>query len=331
MSPSRSVFAVALLALCSGCALGQTARPTPSSEPGMMQVPAGDFTMGRDAGPLNEQPAHEVGLDGFLIDRTEVSAGDFAAFLNAEGNPGERYFTPDARATVVEVPDAGGRSHFEPRPGMAGLPANNVSWHGADAYCRWRDRRLPTEAEWEKAARGSDERRYPWGRFAPGPSLARYAQTWADQGLGVLSPSDSLPAGASAYGLLNMAGNVLEWVQDWYRQNLCDFCSPEQEANLSLLRRLTSQGEADEGAGPATSAPQDERRRQAPPRVNPAGPSTGIFRVLRGGSWQESDPADLSTTRRYWLDPSQRFPTTGMRCAKDPDEAEQPPASPAQP
>jgi formylglycine-generating enzyme required for sulfatase activity len=318
----KAAWAAPFAALCvvfSGCAIHGAARPLAAPEPGMMEIPRGDFTMGRDAGPLNEQPSHEVDLGRYFLDRTEVSAADFAAFLNAEGNPGDRYFTADDLATIALAHGPDARSRYEPRAGFATFPANNVSWYGADAYCRWRGRRLPTEAEWEKGARGTDERRYPWGSPAPAPPRARFAQSWAEQRLGVLVPVDALPEGASTYGLLNMAGNVLEWVQDWYRQNLCDFCSPEGEAHLRLLRELTSQGEA--AAAPAettTREAADTNQRQAPPRENPTGPSTGVFKVLRGGSWQEHDPEDLLTTRRYWLDPSQRFPSTGFRCAMDP-------------
>jgi formylglycine-generating enzyme required for sulfatase activity len=330
------LLGLALSVLLCGCALGSGARPTPAPEPGMMQIDGGDFTMGRDAGPLNEQPAHEVRLDGYYLDRTEASATDFAAFLNAQGNPDDRYLGTDDLATVVAVADADGRVRFEPRPGQANLPANNVSWYGADAYCRWRGRRLPTEAEWEKGARGTDERRYPWGSAAPAPALARYAQSWPEQRQQVLLPVDSLPGGASPFGLLNMSGNVLEWVQDWYRQNLCDFCNPQGEANLALVRQLTGGRDPQEAEGPAPAPARPdevppEQLRQTPPRVNPAGPTAGIFKVLRGGSWQERDPEQLTTTHRFWLDPSQRFPSTGVRCAKDAAAAAARPAPTAQP
>jgi len=175
---------------------------------------------------------------------------------------------------------------------------------------------------------GTDERRYPWGQPAPEPPRARFAQSWAEGRLDVLVPVDALPDGSSCYGVLNMAGNVLEWVRDWYRQNLCDFCSPKAEANLWLFRQLTNQGDAPAADAAAQGDSGELAQRQAPPRDNPSGPSAGIFRVLRGGSWQDQDPADLMTTRRFWLDPAQRFPYTGFRCAKDPEE---PPSRKAQP
>jgi formylglycine-generating enzyme required for sulfatase activity len=268
--------------------------------------------MGYAKGELNERPDHKVFLAEYDVDRTEVPAREFAEFLNARGNEGERYFTPDEYATVVLLPgsDADGRQRYAARAGYENFPANNVSWVGADAFCRWKGKRLPTEAEWEKAARGTDKRRYPWGTEAPSGSRARFAQRWEERGLGVLVPVDALPEGDSPYGALNMSGNVEEWVSDWYRQNLCDFCNPEGEANLPLLIELTGR----EGSAPDVTAKGGGR--QAPPRENPAGPSTGSFKVLRGGSWREGSPDELTTTRRFWLDPGQRFPHTGFRCAK---------------
>ena len=153
----------------------------------------------------------------------------------------------------------------------------------------------------------------------------------------MLVPVDALPAGASPYGVLHMSGNVLEWVSDWYRQNLCDFCNPESEANLPLVRTIAGREQpAAEEAGKeklegAAAGGEAARQRQAPPRENPAGPSTGSFKVLRGGSWHETMDVELATTRRFWLDPAQRFANTGFRCVKDesPASATEPDAGPA--
>jgi formylglycine-generating enzyme required for sulfatase activity len=313
------------VAVVSGCAAQVPAVPQAAEEPGMFLVPAGRFTMGRDAGEINERPAHPVEIDTFAIDRTEVSAAEFAEFLNAVGNAGNSYLTPDDYTTVVVVPAREGvqGTRFSARQGYERYPANNVSWMGADAYCRWRGKRLPTEAEWEKAARGTDGRPFPWGKRDPAVQLAQFAQIWQEKQLDVLMPVDAFPEGASPYGVLNMAGNVLEWVTDWYRQNLCDFCNPDGEANLELVRQLTGQkADAPDAAGKggsqvAANAPSGtERSQQIPPRVNPSGPSTGSFKVLRGGSWLDREKGDVATTRRFWLDPSQRFPYTGFRCSK---------------
>lgn len=321
-----SFLAVVLAALLTGCSTLPPAQPEAADEPGMLIIHGGRFTMGRDKGEINERPAHRVDLDAFAIDRTEVTASDFAEFLNAAGNGGETYLTPDDHATVViaQIDDARD-IHFKARQGFERYPANNVSWHGAEAYCRWRDKRLPTEAEWEKAARGADKRLFPWGKYAPRAGLAQFEQTWEEKKFNVLVPVDSLPEGASPYGALNMAGNVLEWVSDWYRQNLCDFCNPEGERNNWLIQQITGQ-ETGSRANPASAEtdPADKpsgevavRERQAPPRNNPTGPNSGSFKVLRGGSWLDRLDVELATTRRFWLDPTQRFPNTGFRCVKD--------------
>lgn len=324
MRASGMLAASAIAAIVAGCASQPPAVPQAAAAPGMFVVKGGAFTMGLDKGELNERPAHKVEVDTFAMDRTEVSAGDFAEFLNAIGNPGDIYMTPDEYATVVAVPAADGKNEirFSARPGFERYPANNVSWKGADAYCRWRGKSLPTEAEWEKAARGTDKRLFPWGKRNPTERLAQFEQVWQEKRFDVLVPVDSHPEGASPYGMLNMSGNVLEWVKDGYRQNYCDFCNPGGETNSILLQQLTSQESETSDADPAAAATEqrDEKgkilpKRQIPPRKNPTGPTAAAFMVLRGGSWQDARGYDLTATRRSWLDPSQRFPHTGFRCS----------------
>lgn len=177
----------------------------------MVTVPAGPFTMGRDDGPEDERPAHEVTLPGFLIDRLMVTNAEFAAFLDAVGTlnaRGERLYDDDdndARIHKVEGrwrADAGYERH----------PVVEASWAGARDYCAWRGKRLPSEAEWEKAARGTDRRRYPWGNAPPDSTRARYGAGWNQT-----APVGSYPAGASPYGALDMAGNAWHWVASAYR------------------------------------------------------------------------------------------------------------------
>ena len=319
----------AIASLVAGCATAPPSVPQAAAEPGMLVVDGGRFTMGRDEGDINERPSHKVKLDTFAMDRTEVSASDFAEFLNAVGNAGNVSFTPDEYATVIVVPSDDGKkeTRFSARPGYERYPANNVSWKGADAYCRWRGKRLPSEAEWEKAARGTDQRLFPWGKSNPLEGFAQFDQIWQEKQFNVLVPVDALPAGASPYGMLNMAGNVLEWVNDWYRQNLCDFCNPEGEAHLDLILELTGQDADRSDPDPSRSGKTEEiaaaskevagQQRQAPPRDNPHGPALGVFKILRGGGWQDRLAGDLTATRRFWLDPSQRFPHTGFRCSQE--------------
>ena len=164
--------------------------------------------MGSDEGENDERPVHIVYLDSFYIDKTEVSNAQFAQFLNEQGNQEENGVTwldiEDREGTITE---SGGR--YQPKGGYAHHPVTEVTWYGAVAYCEWAGRRLPTEAEWEKAARGTDARTYPWGEGID-CNHANYSAC-----IGETTEVGSYPLGASPYGALDMAGNVWEWVSDW--------------------------------------------------------------------------------------------------------------------
>jgi formylglycine-generating enzyme required for sulfatase activity len=206
----------------------ESAGPTPVP---MAEIPAGEFWMGVDGtiGLEDERPRHRVWLDAYEMDRHEVTTRQYAAFLAVTGR--ERPWQWD----TVNHAEHGDR------------PVIGVSWTDTEAYCRWNGKRLPTEAEWEKAARDGDERNYPWGNQVPTPDLANF-------GLGVrfsygqaLTPVGRYERGQSPYGLYDMAGNVWEWVSDWYEGGYYE---------------------------------------KSPAR-NPQGPEHGQLKVLRGGSWSE--------------------------------------------
>ncbi len=287
-------------------------------EEGMVLIPRGWFSMGYDDGEFNERPIHEVFLEPYLIDRYEVSAAEFAQFLNEKGNPDNRYFLHDEYATVIGVKNINGRDveaenepdKYIPRKGLEHYPANNVSWYGADAYCRWKEKRLPSEAEWEKAARSVDLRIYPWGNVQPDDTKARFNQKWAMHGLNVLLPVDALPEGKSVYGAFNMSGNVWEWINDWFRLNYCDFCDPGGDEYITTASGLLGKDINDINK-------MYEADPDAPPRRNPTGPDVGKFKVLRGGSWYEISEVKIRSTFRYWLDPLERDWSTGFRCVRD--------------
>jgi iron(II)-dependent oxidoreductase len=178
---------------------------------GMLRVPAGVFLMGSNDGPDDEGPQHRFELPEFFIDRTKVTNGAFALFLNRvgpRGPHGENYF---------DINDHDARIHrrngeWQADEGYRNHPVVEVSWAGALAYCIWLGKRLPTEAEWEKGARGTDGRKYPWGNEAPGRARAHFGAGWNE-----LRPVGSVPQGASPYGALDMAGNGWEWVSSAYR------------------------------------------------------------------------------------------------------------------
>jgi formylglycine-generating enzyme required for sulfatase activity len=174
-------------------------RVSPADGMTQVFVPEGKFPMGTDETNVQKnRPRHSVFLSAFWIDQTEVT--------NA-------MYTLCVKAGECTYPVDNGSNPYYGNSKYANYPVVYVTWNAADKYCRWAGRRLPTDAEWEKAARGTDERLYPWGDEPPNPSLANF-----DMNIGGPLPVDRYPLGASLYGALNMAGNVREWVSDWFHE-----------------------------------------------------------------------------------------------------------------
>ena len=191
-------------------AVGVLAIPAVAAADGIMLIQAGAFWMGRDDGPPDEAPRHRVYVRDFWIERHKVTNAEFALFLNATGlrPPGSdrRYDEDDADARIHRS-----QGLWIADPGFERHPVAEVSWFGARDYCTWTRRRLPTEAEWEKAARGDDERPYPWGFAAPTPQLAVFGRAYN------ATDSTSRPAGASPYRVEDMLGNLREWTSTGLR------------------------------------------------------------------------------------------------------------------
>ena len=233
----------------------------------MILIPAGPFTMGSDDGLPNERPEHKVTLDAYYIDEYEVTMVLYRKFLDEANYESPPTWDDEAATTVGDRPAVG------------------MKWAGAAAYCKWAGRRLPTEAEWEKAARGTDGRRYPWGHMQPFVDIANYNRgVWVSEAITLVAVTSGLEGmsvrhglkegGKSPYGLSHMAGNAAEWVADFY----------------------------------------DREYYQKSPAQNPPGPSEGDKRVLRGGSWADL-PAALRVTARFSADPEYEERTIGFRCA----------------
>ena len=163
----------------------------------MVYIPAGNFLMGENRGPMKISPQHLVYLDAYWIDQTEVT---------------NRMYALCVKAGACGLPiQSDGVNPYYGNPRFYNYPIVYIDWIEAVQYCTWANRRLPTEAEWEKAARGTDGRRYPWGNEKPNSKLLNYQDN-----IGTPLPVDRYPLGASPYGILNMAGNVREWATDWY-------------------------------------------------------------------------------------------------------------------
>jgi iron(II)-dependent oxidoreductase len=202
--------------------------------------------MGRDDGPEDERPSHRVNLAAFEIDRLPVTNEKFAEFLNSVGpqnRAGERLYDdndPDARIHQRAnrwVADRGFENH----------PAVEPTWAGARDYCAWRGKRLPTEAEWEKAARGTDGRKYVWGNDLPDPTRAHFAKRFNDT-----APVDAFPSSAGPYGTAGMSGNAWEWVASAYRPYPYD-AADGREAQAAGPVRGTRGGGHDSPAGEITT------------------------------------------------------------------------------
>ena len=170
----------------------------------LMYVPAGEFLMGAadddELADDDERPQHTVYLDAFWIDQTEVTNAMYAQCVAAGG------------CEAQDLVDSQTRTGYFEDPAYANYPTTHVSWEEAVAYCTWAGRRLPTEAEWEKAARGTDGRLWPWGNAEPDETRLNFL---GNEG-GDTTEVGAYPDGASPYGALDMAGNLYEWTADWY-------------------------------------------------------------------------------------------------------------------
>jgi iron(II)-dependent oxidoreductase len=165
--------------------------------PGMIYIPPGEFIMGNNSGQIDEKPEHQVFLNGYFIDTTEVTNSAYREFLKATG-----HIHPDFLS--------------DPNLGAPDKPVVGVSWEDAVLYCEWAKKRLPTEAEWERAARGNSRWKYPFGNHYINSYANKRGKT---DDYASTSPVDKFPEGRSPYGLYQMAGNVREWCADWYRAN----------------------------------------------------------------------------------------------------------------
>ena len=237
----------------------------------MEYVPEGEFMMGCYPAPgvceYDDEYLHAVWLDSFWIEKFEVTNAQFAKCVEAD-------CTPPSNFSSNTHP-----SYYD-NPAFADYPLLSASWEDAQNFCLWNGKRLPTEAEWEKAVRGNNDTRfYPWGDQAPDCTMANFYNTWDGQAcINDTTQVGSYPVGVSQYGLMDMAGNVAEWVSDWF----------------------------------------DADYYRNSPYMNPTGPSSGTEKILRGGSWY-SNGFTLQVTDRWPQNPDVEYNWLGFRCAFSPE------------
>ena len=250
----------------------------------MLLVPAGPFPMGADeGGQLDERPAHTVTLAAYFLDRTEVTNAAYGRCV-------------DVKACRPHEPKSARLNHFgDDRPFRGpDQPISAVRWDDARAYCAWVGKRLPTEAEWEKAARGAEGRRFPWGAAFPTKERAVFASSRTQ-------PVGSHPAGAGPYGHLDLAGNVWEWVEDAYDPYAYRRDGAERGAVGTCENAL---------------AAQDELRRHGMQGFTGSNPIPNeCERVLRGGAFNYDAPG-LRGSNRVHHPPRFQLIMSGFRCAK---------------
>jgi formylglycine-generating enzyme required for sulfatase activity len=257
----------------------------------MLHVPGGTFQMGADGvGEKDEQPAHAVTVQSFWLDRTEVTNGAYLECVHAgQCVP----YKDDVVRRFGAGPDAAFRG--------ADQPVIGVSFVDATAYCAFRGKRLPHEAEWERAARGDDNRVYAWGNAEPSRELACYGQKVGARGAST-SPVGSHPKGAGPYGHQDLTGNVWEWTADYY--------------DPYAYRRATAP-QGIPGSCPEILETQDYLRKTNQQGFTGHNPIPTICdRVLRGGAWNYL-AAGLRASNRVHHPETWRLAVAGFRCAKD--------------
>lgn len=305
--PSLGLFSLGVVLLGTAISIGllrhpseedtaSPADPRPTDETDRMTpIPGGTFLMGNDFSPYSDQrPAHDVSVASFSMDTHEVTNRQFARFvdrsdyLTTAEQQGWSYTFDRVVNQWQRTPDADWRHPGGPHTSLAGRedrPVVHVSWYDADAYVRWAGCRLPTEAEWERAARaGLRDADFPWGRTETvnGKYQANYWQGWFPDDDLTVDGFDAVAPVASfqpnGFGLFDIAGNVWEWCSDWYEED---------------YYRIS-------------------------PRDNPRGPSRGKLRVQRGGSWLSSEnygPGYRVSVRSKRL-PDASYEDVGFRCAR---------------
>jgi formylglycine-generating enzyme required for sulfatase activity len=263
---------------------GSSSTPEPGSErvapaDGMPQVfiPAGTFFMGGldPKAASNEKPVHQVTMDGFWIDKVEVTNGMYALCVNAGACRLPLEFKSSSRTIYYSNQE------------FNDFPVIYVTWYQADTYCSWAGRRLPSEAEWERAARGNDSRTYPWGDLVPDASHANFNSFFGDT-----TRVGSLPLSASYFGVLDMSGNVAEWTNDFYDADYyasgVNFNPPGPSARTGFFMRVVRGGTYSD--------------------------SDSDIRVSKRSSVVGSNPTGLVDSPE-WL--GEYSPRIGFRCAAD--------------
>ncbi len=274
ISPSAVCFGLILSCCTGGPQTSLEQQPASSPTPGtgstlitekdsmvMLYIPGGTFQMGSTGIRLDEEPIHAVTLSPYWIDSTEVTNAMYMQCVE------------EGKCSPPDSSESHTRSSYYGNTAFDNYPVVYVSWRDAQNYCEWAGKQLPTEAQWEFAARGTDGRIYPWGNTSPTCDDANYWLNDSSNGcVGDTAEVGSYDSGKSPFGVYDMAGNVWEWVYEYYGS----YASKSQ--------------------------------------TDPQGPTTGNYRVLRGGSWYGCE-IFLRSSDRDWFEPELTYGFIGFRCS----------------
>jgi len=249
----------------------------------MTLIPAGKFIMGDNDGSYNEKPEHKVYLDTYLIDIYEITNAQFEKFISEAG------YKPQG-------PWRRGYQHFQEDDNH---PVRFTTWYDAYAYAKWAGKRLPTEAEWEKASKGITNNKYPWGNDWDN-KFSINIESFKSYEI------NAFPKSVSGYGCFNMGGGVWEWVNDWYDRYYYN--------GIDTNQTVVNPRGPEDNAGP--------EKRFLNTKWNAAGNERSTLKVIRGGgNWSNLAKDNARASKRMWGNPSYWFNDTGFRCAKSIEDA----------
>ncbi len=251
----------------------------------------------------NEIPQHKVYLNAYLIDKYPVTNAQYKKFIESGGYMQKTFWSDDGWQYIVQTKPLENNELDGAFHDQADCPVVNISWYEAEAFASWAGKRLPTEAEWEKAARGTDGRIYPWGN-----EFDKTRLNCAEAKIEKPTAVTKYPQGQSIYGCFDMAGNVWEWTADWYDSQYYRYTSDKNPQGPTMAEK-----------NPYFGRPEEVGISIYDLKPSPTSKALSGCKVLRGGSWNGSGIVHIRCSNRDYDEPTYKNDTIGFRCAKSPE------------
>lgn len=251
----------------------------------------------------NEIPQHKVYLNAYFIDKYPVTNAQYKKFIESGGYMQKTFWSDDGWQYIVQAKPLENNELDGAFHDQADCPVVNISWYEAEAFASWAGKRLPTEAEWEKAARGTDGRIYPWGN-----EFDKTRLNCAEAKIEKPTAVTKYPQGQSIYGCFDMAGNVWEWTADWYDSQYYRYTSDKNPQGPTMAEK-----------NPYFGRPEEVGISIYDLKPSPTSKALSGCKVLRGGSWNGSGIVHIRCSNRDYDEPTYKNDTIGFRCAKSPE------------